>query len=257
MFAAGEGRNCPRRHLPSSSARGPLLNSDAGAGMAFSKIGLIAALGLVMSAPLAVAADLDGGTYNWTGAYVGGQLGYGWGYDKIHDNFVANGFSDYADEFNLDGFLGGVHAGYDLQINRIVIGVVGDADLSGVDGKNVGWPFGDRTTSANKMQASLRARAGVAFDRALFYVTGGLAAADIHADFYDGANHDSRSDWRSGYTLGAGAEFALRNNWSANVEYRFSSFKGLTTVTTTTDPGWMETDKLRPHSLMIGLSYRF
>ncbi len=48
----------------------------------------------------------------------------------------------------------------------------------------------------------MRARAGVAFDRALIYATGGFA-------FADDAN---------GWTVGGGLEYAFTNNLSAKIE---------------------------------------
>jgi outer membrane immunogenic protein len=46
--------------------------------------------------PLPVAS-----TYNWAGAYVGAQVGYGWGRDSIHDERRSNGSSDWNDRFSL------------------------------------------------------------------------------------------------------------------------------------------------------------
>jgi outer membrane immunogenic protein len=48
----------------------------------------------------------------------------------------------------------------------------------------------------------VRARAGVAFDRALIYATGGFAFADD----------------ATGWTVGGGLEYAFTNNLSAKVE---------------------------------------
>ena len=45
---------------------------------------------------------------SWTGLYLGGHLGGGWG------SF---------DDLDLDGLVGGIHGGYNLQNGNIVYGI--------------------------------------------------------------------------------------------------------------------------------------
>src|SRR6185312_12930271 len=59
----------------------------------------------------------------WTGFYVGGNLGYG-----------AAGLTDDAPlaiTSNMTGVIGGVQAGYNYQIDRVVLGIEGDIQVSG------------------------------------------------------------------------------------------------------------------------------
>ncbi len=58
----------------------------------------------------------------------------------------------------------------------------------------------------------MRARAGVAFDRALIYATGGLAYGEVNNSF------NNSDDVSVGWTIGAGVEYAFTNNLTAKVE---------------------------------------
>jgi outer membrane immunogenic protein len=149
-------------------------------------------------APIIAAAPI----FTWTGFYVGVNAGYGW---SNNDFDVV----DLADEDDDGGFVGGAQVGYNYQIGSFVVGLEGDiqyadfgsefsfdSDLDGdIDGDDDVFDNGD-------WFGTVRARAGVAFDRALIYATGGFAFAD-----------DS-----TGWTVGGGVEYAFTNNLSAKVE---------------------------------------
>src|SRR3712207_5390474 len=139
-------------------------------------------------APIVAAAPI----FTWTGFYVGVNAGYGWS----NDDFDA---VDLADDDNDGGFVGGAQVGYNYQIGSFVVGLEGDIQYA-----DFGREF---TYLGNDFESSdwfgtVRARAGVAFDRALVYATGGFA-------FADDAN---------GWTVGGGVEYAFTNNLSAKIE---------------------------------------
>jgi outer membrane immunogenic protein len=129
--------------------------------------------------------------FNWTGFYFGGHLGYGWGDSGVGD---------------VDGFFGGVQAGYNWQFNRNwVFGI--EADISGTDINTVVGP------SHIDYIGTARVRLGYTWDRVMFYGTGGLsfargATAGVHT-----------SD--TGWALGTGLEWAFAHRWSAKVEYMY------------------------------------
>src|SRR5688500_2178199 len=118
--------------------------------------------------------------FTWTGFYVVGQVGYGWNAND-NDFVLPGGFDVLSGDFGYegDGFLAGVHAGYNVQFGSFVVGVEGD--IEGVFGDDddedvvIVGPGGDVVTnygfagSALDWQGSIRARAGFAFDRALIY----------------------------------------------------------------------------------------
>ncbi len=223
----------------------------------FGAAGFLCGLAAFSTAGLAA----DQAAYDWTGFFAGIQAGYGLGTDQINDNNVVGGLTDYRDNFPIDGFTGGVHAGVNRQFKMLVLGIEGDAEYSNVNGANPKWPFGDATRSDSKSgidaQGSLRLRAGVTFDRALIYATGGLALGDVNASFYDSATADHFSSVEAGWTVGGGLEYAINDAWSVRAEYRYTDFEPLTGETANTDPGWLENDDLRVHAVRIGASYHF
>ena len=139
--------------------------------------------------------------FTWTGFYVGVNAGYGW---NANDSITVGGLT-----FDLDdegGFVGGAQAGYNYQIGSFVVGLEGDiqyADFGGDDRFDFdGDGILDDDFNTSDWFGTVRARAGVAFDRALIYATGGFAFADN----------------ATGWTVGGGLEYAFTNNLSAKIE---------------------------------------
>ncbi|MCB8820652.1 outer membrane protein [Microvirga rosea] len=170
----------------------------------------VALLGLTVGA---AAADLPSRTapapimavpvFTWTGFYIGVNAGYGWNTNN------GNGYYDpafgYYGNGNDGGFVGGAQAGYNYQIGQFVIGVEGDVQYAdrghGDRGYyGLGYYYGDN--GSNDWFGTVRARAGVAFDRALIYATGGFA--------FNGND--------GGWALGGGLEYAFTNNLTAKIE---------------------------------------
>ena len=189
-------------------------------------ISLVASFALASSA---LAADVDyapaqPGLFDWSGFYFGVQAGHAWG-DTDHE-FDNGAPSDTSD---LDGWVAGVHAGYNLQFDQVVLGIEGDFEISSVDGE---FTNSTGATSAGNSEldwlASVRARLGWAFDRFLPYVTGGIAFGDF--DFEGGPNFGAPipccgfSETLTGWTVGVGADFALADWVSIGAEYRFTDF---------------------------------
>jgi outer membrane immunogenic protein len=147
---------------------------------------------------------------------------------------------------NSTGFIGGGQAGYNWQAGPMwVIGV--ETDISGTTlNRTVSVPgLGDPSrivTASEKLDwfGTVRGRIGVTpTDRALLYVTGGLAyghanlsTALTRPGFSPGAPPDgcggfnncqsgSVSDTRIGWTVGGGLEWAFARNWSLKGEYLY------------------------------------
>ena len=98
-------------------------------------IGLVAIASTVAMASLASAADMPTkapayappvvAPYNWTGSFVGGHFGYGWGRDPIDLSTVtafAVGTVPASIADNPRGVLGGIQYGTNWQFNRWVLG---------------------------------------------------------------------------------------------------------------------------------------
>ena len=80
----------------------------------------------------AIATTEPVSTYNWSGAYVDGQIGYGWGNDKWSFQGI-----DYTVPAKPEGFLGGIYGGYNWRLgDGFVVGA--DADFTFSDMKKSG-----------------------------------------------------------------------------------------------------------------------
>jgi iron complex outermembrane recepter protein len=160
---------------------------------------------------------------NWTGVYVGVNGGFTYGGSDWIDS-VTGTASDY---FSTMGFVFGGTLGANYQTGPWVVGVEADGDLADSSG------FGTFTTTStsslcaggcltkNTWLATVRGRTGYAFDRLLVYGTGGAAFGNIQANF---SNDPVTTSTVTGWTAGAGVEYALGSGWSAKAEYLFVDF---------------------------------
>jgi outer membrane immunogenic protein len=170
--------------------------------------------------------------FTWTGFYVGINGGYAFdgGTSAITGSpgLVGTGFAPSGKLKTVgDGFMLGATAGYNYQIGQLVVGLEGDlayADL----GKTVATGIGPLVTTLSQDMTyfgTLRGRLGYAFDRFMIYGTGGLAFADQKSTTsivgLGSTWTGQKDDMRFGYTIGAGAEYAITNNWSAKIEYLY------------------------------------
>ena len=109
--------------------------------------------------------------FSWTGCYVGGNVGGLWARsDWTNLNGTSLGGHD------ADGWLGGVQAGCNYQVDRWVFGIQGDYDWTGAKGSSPDAVIiGDLDETKIKSLASVTGRVGYAWDRFLVYVKGGGA----------------------------------------------------------------------------------
>jgi outer membrane immunogenic protein len=182
-----------------------------------SLVGLAVAAASVLAQPAAAAdmtprypqpyvkAPMYNPVFTWTGFYIGLNGGGGWGRSSW----------DRTGEFDLLGAVVGGTAGFNWQTGQVVLGIESDFDLSDVSGTTSTLCAAGCATR-NDWLGTVRGRLGYAFDRFLPYVTGGLAAGDIHATTpgFAGATQSNL-----GWTIGAGMEAVVVGNWTAKVEY--------------------------------------
>lgn len=221
--------------------------------------------------------------YNWTGCYLGGHAGWGWGRKDVsagNINSIVTGnalFSGFRDE--IDGFLGGVQAGCNYQVNpNWVFGIEGQWSWSNLKGDFFRDPFFSNkgatpTPSTFSVRTdwlgTLAARFGYTWDRWMLYGKAGFAWAH---DKYSFAGIIlgtpvviGDSETRTGWMLGVGVEHAFWNNWSAKLEYNYMDFgnervtlAGLALNPNLTVPTSSTVDiDQRIHVVKIGLNYRF
>jgi len=153
--------------------------------------------------------------FTWTGIYVGGNIGYGWGSSNGCDIFGCIDRSP-------NGILGGGQIGFNYQFARNwMVGLEADYAWAGMKDSQTygGLPSYYVSDSINQI-GTVRGRIGYAWDRSLFYATGGFAYGNTeycnnYAGFYCVKNN------HTGWTVGAGWEYAFTNNWTARAEYLY------------------------------------
>ncbi|MBN8921248.1 MAG: porin family protein [Rhizobiales bacterium] len=157
-----------------------------------------------------------------------------------------------------DGVVGGLHLGYNYQVGTMVFGIEGDFEGSGVSGDStVAAPFTSMSFDS-RWQGSIRGRLGAAFGPTLLYVTGGAAFADFRHELQVGGGPIEEFDRsKTGWTVGAGVEYALSQNWSTRLEYRYTDYGRVTNVSTIAAPGFTYRDDPSFHTVRLGVSYRF
>jgi opacity protein-like surface antigen len=215
--------------------------------------------------------------YDWTGFYVGGFSGAGWG--RTQWNFPQTSTS--ADPA-IAGVLGGVTVGYNKQFDRWVLGVEGDVAGTNASGGQSCQPgINDPVIVQNcndkvHLLATAAGRIGYTWlDRVLLFVKAGGAWTNNKLDvscngdaFFqniqgDGCNATNTgspvqnltvSDPRFGGTVGAGFELALTPAWSAKVEYDYLDFGSKNLVLPDTTPASVRESF---NEIKIGLNYRF
>jgi outer membrane immunogenic protein len=275
--------------------------------------------------------------YSWSGMYIGGNVGYGWGKSNVDTlrspsdiadyalrdligNFpqvdlndvdltsatLVDGDTGFSQSSRLKGIIGGAQIGFNVQSGAFVFGF--ETDFQGADqqasvsradgfiinstadianpagtaaGTLTGTTFTDYKTKIDWF-GTVRGRVGVAADTVLFYATGGLAYGRVKIDgstvttgFGSGTFNpgnqplgpvDLTDDFGSfggskvkfGWTLGAGIEWAMNNNWSFKAEYLYMDLGSLTVGGTSV--GGIDYDvqaKFTNQIARVGINYKF
>lgn len=230
--------------------------------------------GPVQIEPFSQAAWSSPGS-DWTGVYIGAHMGYGSGavngttaaMNPAATNVIPNTSATLRDlRAKLDGvpatesanqslknLLGGAQLGFNYQFdNRIVLGA--EADFSWTKlGSHAGRiaveaaafdynnQFQETTDYKFDWLATLRGRAGYAFNRLLVFGTGGIAflkETETRTQFITTSTRatspvgsttqvrfkESADAVRIGWALGAGGEYAFGSNWSLKAEYLYAHF---------------------------------
>lgn len=204
--------------------------------------------------------------YNWTGFYIGGNVGYGWGDKDWTQTSSSFGLTldRSANSAKVDGFLGGAQIGANWQSGMWVFGIEGDWDWTNADGcsGHVVFVAYSGCTNAN-WYATVAGRLGVAFDRTLVYAKGGVAFADEnHFITFNGVTTTSNpSNTRTGWVVGGGVEYGFWDNWSVKLEYNYMDFgKDNSTFTYSANPaGLVERWNIDQtvQVVKLGVNYRF
>jgi len=210
--------------------------------------------------------------YSWSGFYIGGHVGGGWGESERRESPLFFAPQQVNDHNDLSGFIGGGQVGYNLQFGQWVLGVEGDGSWSRIKGtETTTSPFTPARTSTTTLEADwitmVTGRAGFAWNNWLIYAKGGWAWVDLKSNsIVQGAGlptqTTSGSKTRDGFIVGGGIEFGLWNNFSLKAEYNFIDIgTDPFTVRVTSGPnnGQAVVQRLDSeiHLAKVGLNYRF
>ncbi len=222
--------------------------------------------------------------FSWTGYYVGAQVG---GLANLAEITDPLGPSLFGNPNLATGAFGGVQAGYSTQSGVLVYGVEADIVFPQIEGTSTCSALsGTFINSSCKVGidafGTLTARLGLALGpdgRSLLYGKGGIAWATGSLDLVtNDSEHghmdnpyvqrsDDLSPW--GWTLGAGAEYALPGNWSVKAEYDYANFANqsvallqsasIDAASNVIDPVPVRQGHISSelHSFKLGLYYRF
>jgi outer membrane immunogenic protein len=189
-------------------------------------------LSLAADLPMAAPAYVPPPIYNWTGFYIGGHVGGGWGDSSSIE--LAPGSASFPTgtvftKDNLSGPLAGVQGGFNWQIGGFVLGVEGEYTAMGLSGTETTISavnrFDDIVAARTKSLELVTGRIGYAVNNWLIYAKGGGAwsSGDTSGQgflangtlFETTTSHVSRNGW----IAGGGFEWGFAPAWSAKFEY--------------------------------------
>ncbi len=244
---------------------------------------------------LCQAADPPAKDYNWTGLYAGLNIGWAGGDADVATNTVFSSTGYFAHSsppaiglagakvLSGDNVTGGGQVGYNWQSTVFVVGAELDFNSMNLGESNTctaGYPCCLPTSFTIHSQyhtdwlLTARPRVGIAFDKLLLYVTGGLALTELESNFtftdtFASMYETSKdSSLKVGWAFGTGIEVAIMKNWSIRGEYLHAGFGKMTShsIITAGIPGDVAVAVKNPftHSVdfsanmvRLGLNYRF
>jgi len=222
---------------------------------------VISAAALFAASP-AIAQDKT-----WSGPYIGIHAGYAWGNASTTDN-VKDGVRPGPFDYSPEGGFGGGQAGWNLQMDRFVVGVEGDLSYLDLSGSGI-IPSDSSShqtlTLDGGLYGDITARAGFLLTPStLVYGKGGFA-------FYNGeakqtsanpAYSQQGAGTFTGWTAGAGIERRLTDAVSIKVEWMHVEFGDEGgSQTSISDPPvghvYSNSTSLDADTIKVGLNYHF
>lgn len=237
----------------------------------------VASVVAASSASTAVAADIGPSApmpakvqpftapyYNWSGFYIGGHVGGGWA-STVTTDPKGTAFAPPGGNVNVSGsgFLGGGQFGYNYQTGRWVFGIEGDVSYSNVRGSTTSGfvvpnPNVGLSTRLDWL-STVTGRVGYALNDTLIYGKAGAAFGGLSLSMNSPKFGSlSSSDTQTGWTVGAGLEHALWDNWTVKAEYDYLDL-GTHSITAAPSIGNAITAdaKVTEHMIKLGANYHF
>lgn len=172
---------------------------------------------------------------NWTGFYIGLNVGGQFGHSEIKD---LDGYAtdDPGNKWGFDesGVVAGGQLGYNFQWNWLVLGAEADLGYMNLDGRGVSHfdavEFGSDThgETSSDFYTTIRGRLGVAFGHWLFYATGGGIGVNLETRVIDNCDvfpcgdellNAGKTEFDWGWTAGGGIEYMFGCHWTLKAEY--------------------------------------
>jgi outer membrane immunogenic protein len=201
---------------------------------------------------------------NWTGCYIGGNLGGGW---KALRSSDTDGFVEV--DKTVSGFVGGGQIGCDYQSGPWVVGIQGMWDGSGVSASlspslATGPNAGDTINIKVSSFGTVAAKFGYLVNPTLqFYGKAGYGWVAEKSTFNctalscSVAQSPSVSQSRGGFDLGLGLTWMFHRNWDLFVEYDHI-FLGTKELTYSLLTGTIPQDVRQSFDkVLVGIDYRF
>jgi outer membrane immunogenic protein len=218
--------------------------------------------------PIAVTTD------NWSGPYIGAQIGYIKGKANSTLNFnnrtyLSDVYIDTASRYTASskpsGLIGGLYVGYNkLSANNWLVGIELAGNYTNIKKSASLLDSGGNSTGATinikqKGEVALYGKLGKVLGQnnsTLFYGLVGVTGTKLDAS-YTNANSVTLSDKATvyGFTVGSGLEYKINKNWHTRVQYRFSKYEDAKLDFSKSVSG--SVNNYKTHSVMLGVSYHF
>jgi outer membrane immunogenic protein len=235
-------------------------------------------IGFIVTLAIAIGGWTDtpaiAQTYDWTGLYLGGQVGAQWLNSKSSFNYP--GVVSTSKNLDDTSFMGGGQVGFNWQLAGMPLALGVESDLSGASHDKggeifrIGVDYADGRSELD-VQGSIRGRLGWAINRVLLYATSGVGfgagkvTTSIARDGV-GVTKFSRNETLVGWTVGGGIEYALpfSSHWLIRAEYRYTDLGSINLPT----PGGLiggtvgflpynAKGDFRTHNAILGVNYKF
>lgn len=203
--------------------------------------------------------------FSWTGIYIGANAGAGWNDGNINDTLGNN----WTINNNNISFVGGGQVGGNYQFGPVVVGVEADFDWFANDNNSTSVTIGGATLSGSnngRWLTTVTGRLGFAADRVLIYGKGGgawVGSNNFTLTGPGGAVTFSNNSTNTGWTAGAGVEWAFMPNLTARVEYDFVGLSNYSFTVPATFPvvafagDTFSTSNRNIQMVTVGINYLF
>lgn len=248
------------------------------------KLSIVASV-LAISSGSALAADLAARpytkapamispAYDWSGFYVGANLGGAWARESSSitalNGAVGGNRAGGSGLGGRSGVVGGGQIGYNYMIApNFLLGIEADVDGTSLKGTNLSPTGNDSFTGKVDAFGTVRGRAGFAQNNWLFYGTGGFAwstgsvrrtqiiaqPAAVPPIPALAGTVETASNTRTGWAAGAGVEWGFAQNWTVRAEYLYLDLGKVTSVFPLANR--QQTNTLTLNVARIGVNYKF